>query len=383
MSTTNVQQVNQTLKVLVVEDSIAFATLVIAQLNRGLEVAHEVEHVVRVDEGVSALRRDSFDLIILDMHLPDASGLDTFAAIHGAGPNVPIVILSSDDTEELAMEAVRLGAQDYLIKGADDSNKLMWSIKFAIERKKRLHAEGELQAARRIQQSLLPACDPVLKGYDVHGAMFPAVETAGDYFDYIVPITALGDDVYGIVVGDVSGHGLGAAMVMAETRGCLNSFAMLESDLARLLELTNRIVVRNRNEHLVTLFIGYIDRQARRFRYAAAGHQGWHWSRTGGPTELESTGMLLGASSSATWTTEVSPPLSNGDFLLIMTDGISEAMNASGEMFGNDRMFDFIHQHHDDTAQQLVKNLREYLNEFTKGTVQQDDMTMVILKVTE
>lgn len=371
------------LKILVVEDSIAYATLVIAQMKRGLDVPQEVKHVIRVDEGVAALRSGSFDLIILDMHLPDASGLDTFTAINGAGPDVPIVILSSDDTEELAMEAVRRGAQDYLIKGADDINKLMWSIKFAIERKKRLHAEGELQAARRIQQSLLPESDPVMKGYDVHGAMFPAVETSGDYFDFIVPIPALGEDVNGIAVGDVSGHGLGAAMVMAETRGCLNSFAMLESDLARLLQLTNQIIVRNRNDHLVTLLIGYIDREAKRFRYASAGHQGWHFSLTHGFTELGSTGMLLGASLSATWTTEESPPLSSGDFLMIVTDGITEATSESGEMFGTDRMFDFMRQHHDDSAKDLVRHLREHLHEFTGGAMQEDDMTMVIVKVTE
>ena len=121
-----------------------------------------------------------------------------------------------------------------------------------------MHAEGELQAARRIQESLLPEKAPTIKGYDVHGAMFPAVETAGDYYDFIIPMPAIGPNVDGIVVGDVSGHGLGPAMMMAETRGCLHSFALLESDLAKLLMLTNAVLSRKRNEHVVTLIRGYM-----------------------------------------------------------------------------------------------------------------------------
>ncbi|MCM2369374.1 fused response regulator/phosphatase [Rhodopirellula sp. ICT_H3.1] len=376
------EQQEAPLEVLVVEDSIAFAKLVIALLRNGLSTPHNVRHVERVAHGVDVLHEFNQDLVILDMHLPDASGLDTFEAIYGAGPDVPIVILSSDDTEELAMEAVRRGAQDYLIKGADDPSKLMRSIRFAIERKKRLHAESELEAARQIQQSLLPNSSPVMKGFDTHGAMFPAVETSGDYFDFIVPLPSIPGDVNGIAVGDVSGHGLGAAMMMAQTRGCLHSFAMVESDLGRVLELTNEVLVRNRNEHLVTLLFGYIDPESNRFTYASAGHQGWHFSPANGFTELESTGMLLGAERPGKWGTEYSPELQVGDFLIIMTDGITEAMSPTGEMFGEERFAEFIREHRDRSAEQIVNLLRKHLYSFTEGHSQQDDMTMVIIKVT-
>jgi sigma-B regulation protein RsbU (phosphoserine phosphatase) len=212
--------------------------------------------------------------------------------------------------------------------------------------------------------------------------MFPAVETAGDYFDFMA-MPAAGEDVSGIAVGDVSGHGLGPAMMMAETRGCLHSFALLESDLARMLTYTNRVLVKNRNEHYVTLFLAYIDESTRCLNYASAGHTAWHFSATGQATELESTGLPLGMSDDAdfNWTMQTSAPLLAGDFVLIMTDGITESRGSNGDLFGNDRMFDFVHQHHDESAQQIVTQLHEHVRQYTSDAPQADDITMVIVKV--
>ena len=371
------------LSILLVEDSIPYAKLVMAKLKHGLTMRHEIQHVDCAHKGVEAIGRNRFDLIILDMHLPDTSGIETFQTIHPAASNTPIVILSSDDDEQLAIDAVMQGAQDYLIKGEDDDHTLMRSIRFAIERKKRLHAEGELQAARRIQQSLLPESPPVMKGYDLHGAMFPAVETAGDYFDFILPLVAIGEDVIGIAVGDVSGHGLGPAMVIAETRGCLRSFAMLEPDLARMLALTNEILVRNRNSHFVTLLLGYIDQATRIFHFASAGHPAWHLSAAGKTSQLPGTGLPLGIQSGASWETHKTQPLGVGDFLLIMTDGITEATSESGELFGNQRLIEFVRSHKEESAEEIVKLLHEHLGQFSSGKPQLDDMTMVIIKVVE
>lgn len=372
------------LNILVVEDSIPYAKLVISRLKRGLMMPHEIRHVDLTCDGVNLLLETEFDLIVLDMHLPDTDGIQTFEAIYNAAPEAPIVILSSDESEDLALEAVKRGAQDYLIKGAEDGHKLTWSVRFAIERKKRLHAEGEVQAARRIQESLLPEQAPIIKGYELFGAMFPAVETAGDYFDFLVPMPAAGNDVYGIAVGDVSGHGLGAAMMMAETRSCLHSFAILEANVARMLTYTNRVLVQNRNSLFVTLFLGYIDESTRCLNYAAAGHNAWHLSATGQATELEATGIPLGISDEdddVNWTAETSAPLSAGDFLLIMTDGISESRGTNGEMFGDERIFEFVHQHRNESAQQIVTLLREHLRQYTSNAPQVDDITIVIVKV--
>ncbi|NNE01098.1 MAG: serine/threonine-protein phosphatase, partial [Pirellulaceae bacterium] len=127
----------------------------------------------------------------------------------------------------------------------------------------------------------------------------------------------------------------------------------------------------------------YIDPQTKHFKYASAGHRGWHFSPANGFIELASTGMVLGADEDAKWDLAESPQLQNGDFLMIMTDGISEATSASGEEFGIDRMHDFVRQHADISASELVDQLYDHIKIFTKGTMQQDDITMVIVKVTE
>ncbi|MEM0924402.1 MAG: SpoIIE family protein phosphatase [Planctomycetota bacterium] len=371
------------MNVLIIEDSLPFAKSVIARLSLGLTMPHSIEHVDHVRAAVSYLQRNTVDLVILDMHLPDANEMDAFQAVYGASPDTPIVILSSDDTEALAMEAVRRGAQDYLIKGCDNNHQLMWSIRFAIERKKRLRAEGELQAARLIQESFLPEHAPLIDGFDVHGAMFPAIETAGDYFDFIQPMTAIGSDVCGIAVGDVSGHGVGPAMMMAETCGCLHSFALLESNVAELMRLTNCVLSQNRNEHFVTLILGYLDDASKRFRYASAGHQAWHLSTDGLATVLPATGTVLGVFKEDSWEVAESPPLMPGDLLVIPTDGVSEAMSPMGETFGDERLFEFIHQHRSCPASEIVDQLYETLIDFTGARPQQDDMTVVLVKFEE
>ncbi|MDG2223043.1 MAG: SpoIIE family protein phosphatase [Rubripirellula sp.] len=371
------------LQVLVVEDSLPFAKWIMTQLNSGLTMPHEVHHVDTVQGGVELLRRNAIDLVILDMHLPDGGGMDVFQAIHRSAPEAPIVILSSDDTEALAMEAVRCGAQDYIIKGSDNSQQLMWSIRFAIERKKRLRAEAELQAARIIQQSFLPNKSPSIDGYEVTGAMYPAIETAGDYYDFLTPMSESGSSVCGIAVGDVAGHGLGPAMTMSETRGCLHSFVLLESNLAKLLALTNNVLCGDRSNRFVTLMLGYLDQQTNQFCYASAGHQGWHLSVDGTATELPATGMVLGVLPDETWEIAKSPPLENGDLLVIMTDGIAEAATPAGGDYGDERALDCLRKNRDRGVDEMVQALRNELTEFIGARPQLDDMTIVLAKRVE
>ncbi|MDA9858483.1 SpoIIE family protein phosphatase [Rubripirellula sp.] len=371
------------LQVLVVEDSLPFAKWIIARLKTGLTMPHQVHHADTVQSGVELLRRKAIDLVILDMHLPDGSGLDVFQAIQRAAPEVPIVILSGDDTEAIAMEAVRCGAQDYIIKGSDNSHQLMWSIRFAIERKKRLHAEAELQAGRIIQQSFLPNKSPSIDGYEITGAMYPAIETAGDYYDFLATLKVDGSPACGIAVGDVAGHGLGPAMTMSETRACLHSFALLESDIARLLELTNNVLCGDRSNRFVTLMLGYLDQQTNQFCYASAGHQGWHLSVDGTATELPATGMVLGVLPNETWEVAKSPPLANGDLLVLMTDGIAEAAAPSGGDYGNERALDLLQKHRDRDVGEMVQALRDDLTNFVGSHPQLDDMTIVLVKRVE
>ena len=224
--------------ILLVEDSSAYADVVKHQLRNALPSLPQIEHVEDVASAIAASRRLKIDLMILDLHLPDSMGLDTFDTMRKESPQCPIIVLTSNESPELALEAVKRGAQDYLYKGGveDDEDRLALALQFAIERRRQLlRAEAELEAARLIQQSLLPENEPVLRGFDIASTLTPATETAGDFFDFIVPMTNIPGSPMGIAVGDVAGHGFGPAMVMAQTQACLQAFSIVETKLGFLL----------------------------------------------------------------------------------------------------------------------------------------------------
>jgi sigma-B regulation protein RsbU (phosphoserine phosphatase) len=358
------------LQVLLVEDSLPYAHLVTAQLKRSMDRAHVLTHVDRVAPAVNRLGQAEFDLVILDMHLPDSAGLETFQSVYAAAREVPIAILSSDDSVELAINCVKAGAQDYLIKGDDDAYKLIRSLRFAIERRRRLHAEQELDAARLIQQSLLPDSDPTIVGFNIAGTLEPATETAGDYYDFLIPMPA-GDGAIGIAVADVSGHGLGPAMVMSETRAALNSFCCVESDLGRILVLTNNVLLRSRHNHFVTLALASVHPGKRTLTYAAAGHPSWHISADGTATELPGSGPPLGIipmeKLPELWTTSSPLHLAAGDVVLLMTDGSAEARSDSGEMFGYARVLEIVRNHQSEPSAEIVHHLRDAANDRKTG----------------
>lgn len=370
------------LQILMIEDSISFARLTIAQLESTFPLPHVVRHFDNITSGLASLRSQHADLIILDLNLPDSEGLETFQTVHAAVPETPIVILSSNDSDETALKAVQLGAEEYLVKGANDRLVLIRSLRFAVERKRRLEAERELDAARIIQQSLLPAENPTVDGFDIAGAMFPAVETAGDYFDFIVPLPARGDGTAGIVVADVSGHGHGPAMVMAETRGCLHAFTRTETDPARMLELTHEVLSSNQHSHFVTMFLGCLEQNSRNLLYAAAGHEAYLFPQSGSPRTLESTGLPLGFGVPGySWASSGPHQLGVGDMLVIATDGFEEARNSDGDFFGKERLIEFLARHSTESATRVIEMLKDEVQQFAEGTYQQDDLTIVVVKV--
>jgi serine phosphatase RsbU (regulator of sigma subunit) len=378
------------LRILLVEDSATFAKLVTAQIHRDFHLPHTVCHVDRIDHAIAQLRADVFDLIVLDMNLPDSCGMKTFRTVHRLASESPIVILSGEESDALSLAAVRHGAQDFLVKGHHGPQRLMRSLRFAIERKKRLRAEGELNAAHLVQESLLPAGAPNVPGLDIAGAMFPAEETAGDYFDFFTPLTVAGKQAIGLVVADVSGHGLGPALVMAELRGCLRSLTSVESDLGKILTLTDRVVSCHRSErfaamHFVTMFLAWIDPARRRLHYAAAGHPAWHFHADGTEAKIESKGVPLGVSNqfASRWQTETPIALGPGDILLVATDGVQEAFSAAGNQFGHQRMLDSVRANRQQSAEQIIQRLHGEVCEHTKGGTRSDDITIVVVKVSD
>ncbi len=246
-----------------------------------------------------------------------------------------------------------------------------------------LQAEQEMQAARVVQMALYPKSAPNICGFEISGNTLPSSLTSGDYYDYIHSA----DGTLAVVVGDVSGHGLGPALEMVETRASLRTILSYDNDLSAALERLNMILMDDLpNGMFVTLFAVRIDPQRRTLRYAAAGHQACILQSSGEVLRLHSTGIPLGLQASASFQSSSEIPLHTGDIVVLATDGIMEqmspapALQRSGELFGWQRTIDSVSRNRHLLAGQILKQLGDDVQQFAHHSPQRDDMTAVIIK---
>ncbi|MEY2407855.1 MAG: phosphoserine phosphatase RsbU/P [Verrucomicrobiota bacterium] len=250
----------------------------------------------------------------------------------------------------------------------------------------RKRAERELRdnqeqfaVAREIQQRLFPKAAPACPGFDVAGASFPAEATGGDYFDFLPML----HDRVGLVVSDVAGHGVGPALLMAETRAYLRVLAGRREDVGEILTRANSILAEDMGgERYITLFLGRLDSSSRELVYASAGHPpGFVLSADGSVrTELRRTGIPLGMRASTNYSPAEPVILASGELLVLLTDGIEEASSPSGDLFGTERALDVVRIHREKPARAIVEALYNATREFAKGAAQLDDITAIVVK---
>ena len=241
-----------------------------------------------------------------------------------------------------------------------------------------------LALAMEIQRHLLPDRPPEVANFDVAGDSIYCDETGGDYYDFI-DLVDLGEGKLAIAVGDVTGHGVGAALLMASARAVLRSHATLHGDdLSDLFRTLNVHLVRDTDdERFMTLFYCVLDALRRSVYWVSGGHNpGVLWRKaTGEIEELGSTGMPLGIMEDAEFGQAGPVELESGDVFLIGTDGIWEAHNAAREMFGQDRFLAVLAANVDGTSQAIYDAVVDAVADFRGGTPQEDDKTLVVIKV--
>jgi len=239
---------------------------------------------------------------------------------------------------------------------------------------------ARLVAAQRIQERLLPRAAPSLPGFDIAGAMHPAEFTAGDYFDYLpMPRGSVG-----LVIGDVSGHGLGPALLMASTHGLLRSHAETRTDISAILARANRFLADETGlGRFVTLLFARLDPATRSLTYANAGHSsGYVLDRSGAVSHaLESTSLPLAVLVETEFPTCGPITLEPGDLVLLVTDGVHEARSPDGTFFGTERALEVVAANRDKTAAQIVEALLSAVRKFTRTDNPTDDVTAVVVKV--
>ena len=236
-----------------------------------------------------------------------------------------------------------------------------------------------MKIARDIQRRLLPGSAPHVCGFDVAGFCEPADDTGGDTYDFL----ALPDGRWMVVVADASGHGIGPALVIAETRAMLRAIGVRGEDVPVVLRTVNDLLAADlKDEGFVTCFLGLLDPLAGRMVYVAAGHGPmlFYDRQRDEFAEVFATYMPLGIMTDVDFSNLASRRFEPSDFAAIMTDGFFEAMNPAQEQFGTHRVMELLRRSRDLPAARMIEDLRRGVADFTAGRPQRDDLTAVVVR---
>ncbi len=260
-----------------------------------------------------------------------------------------------------------------------ENSRLTEAIVTEAAQRERLNTEIEI--AREVQERLFPQELPPIEGLDYFGACRPALGVGGDYYDFI----ELPENKFGIAIGDISGKGIGAALMMASLQASLRGQAIhFKSDLAGLMKQINSLVYEaSTSNRYATFFYAQYEPATRKLAYVNAGHNPPFLIRENGEVvRLEEGGAVVGMLPSMLVNYKQGEiELQQGDTLVGYTDGISEAMNPSEEEWSEDEMLEKLKTVTDKTAAEILPFIVRCADEFAAGAKQHDDMTMIVVKV--
>jgi serine phosphatase RsbU (regulator of sigma subunit) len=381
-------RMSKPLNILVVEDSQDDTLLLLHELRRG-DYAPTYERVDTAPALTAALEKQKWDIVVADFSMPQFNALAALDIIRKKGYEMPFIIVSGTIGEELAVTAMKNGAQDYIMKG--NLKRLVPAIqrelREAVHRSEKKQAEDKLRetqeqfrVAHEIQQRLFPKSSPRLEAFDIAGISHPAEATGGDYYDYL----PMADGSLGIVVADVTGHGIGPALLMAETRAYLRTSATNATDVGQILTQTNTILAEDVDlERFVTVMFAKLDPVAHTLVYASAGHPTGYLIAQSGEikTLLKQTGVPFGVPPRVPYSASPVIPLAAGDIILLLTDGLEEAACPDNSLFGTERILRVVREHASDSAQTILSALEHAVRNFCESEPTLDDLTAVVAKV--
>jgi phosphoserine phosphatase RsbU/P len=248
----------------------------------------------------------------------------------------------------------------------------------ASEAARRERIDREIEIAREVQERLFPQQIPTLPGHTIHGACRPAQGVGGDYYDVLM----LDDGSLGLAIGDVSGKGISAALLMASLRASLRGMTMDgPADLARLITRVNRLVYESSADNrYATFFFGIYQPVNRLLRYVNAGHNPPYVLRGNEIHSLDGGGPVIGLLPDAIYE-ECHLILQPGDLMLAYTDGISEALNLQDQEWGEERMVAAARAHLPESASTILRHIVTEADRFAASAPQHDDMTLLLMKL--
>jgi phosphoserine phosphatase RsbU/P len=329
------------------------------------------------------------DLILLDIMMPGMDGYEVCSRLK-ADPTtseIPVIFLTGQTSAEDETRGFEVGAVDYVhkpfspavVKARVRSHILLREARAQLASQLRA-LNNELEMARQIQLSILPHSIPTLPGLEIAARFFPMTSVAGDFYDFI----QIDDKHIGILIADVSGHGLPSALIASMLQVALTGQAGHASEPAQVLAGLNRALCGKFTHNFVTAAYVYLDLEKNFMRYAGAGHPPvlqWRIS-TGKTAKVLENGLVLGMFEEAIYEA-LEFPLELGDRYVLYTDGVPEAANPSEEEFGVDRFMRFIENHKHLGADQFVQTFLAELSRWSGQTAeqqgQQDDITLLVV----
>lgn len=357
---------------------------------------YELELVNSPASLLDALSRRSFDLLLMDLNYArdttsGREGLDLLSQIHERDALLPIVAMTAWGSVELAVEIMREGVRDFVLKPWDNG-RLLRTVRAEIQNGQRARKEKQRQAesearglaqggqweeAQRTQLGFLPKEIPQIPGCEFSGAWLPVHGIGGDYFD----VLQLDSTHFAICIADVAGKGLAAALLMSNLQATVRSLAAQDLQPSTLTERVNRFIRSNTaSDRFITFFYAIFDAQARRIVYTNAGHNApIVLSRDGTASRLACGGLAMGISGREDYE-QSAIDLVEGDRLILFTDGITEASDAASEEFGEQRLLDVLKDTRALGAAKIQTSVLARVAQFS-GDKFQDDATLIVLAV--
>jgi len=240
-----------------------------------------------------------------------------------------------------------------------------------------IRMQEEVKLASRIQLDLLPKAAPRIDGYDIAGRSIPAQLVGGDYFDFI----PMSDERMALCLGDVSGKGLPASLLMANLQATLRGQTLHDIPVSMRMNRANELLYRSTDpEKFATLFYGVLDIKANNLTFSNAGHENPYLNTTANTSaRLTTGGTVLGVVDNFPFEEEI-VPVGLGDLLVIFSDGITEAFDIDENQFGEKRLEEVIERHKLEPAAAIIEHIVEAVQEFAGEAPQADDLTLVVIK---
>jgi serine phosphatase RsbU (regulator of sigma subunit) len=351
-------------------------------------MGHKVVTAHNGQEAVAKAHELHPDLILMDVMMPVMDGYRATQALKQAEDTraIPVILLTAKRTTEDIVQGLRIGADDYIPKPFEQMElqaRVGAWLRFAELQQQLLSVRlaEELAIARQIQLSLLPKETPEVEGFGFAARYIPCEQVGGDYYDFL----RLDEGHLAVVLADVEGHGIGAAMLMSSVSTALRTEIRHGFSLNKIMfDLNNFICAELSELTSMPLIYAVINLPIRTLNYVNAGHEfPLHYHGASGEvTELESTGMVLGIAEGMEYN-EVHLPLAPGDRVVFFTDGLTDQASPKDEFFGEERVRALLREHPEVSAPEFSALLEQAVSAHRGTAPQNDDIAFVILTVVQ